>query len=451
MAKDRTDQMSSGAESAPRPRVVVVGAGFGGLSAAKKLVRAPVHVTVIDRRNHHLFQPLLYQVATAALSPADIAVPIRAVPEAGRRPHLDVLLDEAVGVDLERRCVLTGGGNSRPYDYLILATGSEYSYFGHDDWAAAAPGLKSLSDAREIRERILLAFERAETAADEAERRWLMTFVVVGGGPTGVETAGAIAELAKASLVRDFSNIDPRSARVVLVEATDRLLAGFSEEQSRYALGALGKLGVEVMLGTPVGEVDPSGVTVGDLRVPSANVLWCAGVAASPVGQWLGARTARNGAVEVEPDLSLPGRPEVFVIGDAASLPGPDGHPLPALAPVAKQEGAHVADVIARRVRGQAAPGPFRYRDWGTMATIGRDAAVGKFGRFEVSGFFAWILWGAVHIGYLVGFRNRLAVMLNWLWSWATYGKGARVITREGALAAKNADGAGATAGRESG
>lgn len=426
----RHDKREAGPDR--RPHVVIVGAGFGGLSAAKRLARAPVDVTLIDRRNHHLFQPLLYQVATAALSPADIAAPIRAVLKAGRRPNLTVLLDEATGIDVAGRRVLTRDGAETRYDALVLATGSEFAYFGHDDWARFAPGLKSVEDAVEIRRRVLLAFERAETSGrrmGEAERRRLLTFAVIGGGPTGVEMAGALIELARATLARDFDHIDPAAARVVLVEAGPRLLAGFPERLGAYARGALERMGVEVRADAPVEAIDADGVSAGGERVPAATVIWCAGVAATPVARWLGVEAERGGRVRVEPDMSLPGHPEIFVIGDAAQAAGPDGEPLPGLAPVAKQQGRHVADTIAARAAGRPPPAPFRYRDWGSMATVGRSAAVGLFGRAQVTGLGAWLLWGIVHIAYLIGFRNRAVVAVNWLWAWATYAKGARLIT----------------------
>ena len=399
-----------------RPHVVILGAGFGGLSAAKRLRRASVDVSVIDRRNYHLFQPLLYQVATAALSPADIAAPIRAVLHAGRQRNVQVLLDEATGVDLERRHVHTRDSVEQNYDYLILATGSEYSYFGHEaDWPRFAPGLKTLEDATEIRRRVLLAFEKAESSHDPAEQKRLLTFVLIGGGPTGVEMAGALAELAKATLARDFTHIDPRSARILLVEAGSRLLSAFPERLSDYAARALDRMDVEVLTGAPIELIDGTGVVAKGERIAAATVIWCAGVKATPVGAWLGMPTTRNGAVEVLPDLSVPGRPEVFVIGDAASLTGPEGKPLPGLAPVAKQQGEYVADLIARRIAGQPAPESFRYRDWGSMATIGRSAAVAEIGGARFTGFLAWLLWGLVHLTYLIGFRNRLVVTVNWM------------------------------------
>ena len=412
------------------PHVVVVGAGFGGLAAAQRLGKAPVDVTVIDRRNHHLFQPLLYQVATAALSPADVAAPIRAT----LRPYrnTEVLLDEVVEIDPEARRVITRDNADQTYDYLIVATGSVYAYFGHEDWPCYAPGLKSLEDAIAIRRRLLLAFERAETTRDPTRRERLLTFVLVGGGPTGVEMAGAIAELAKATLARDFRHIDPGAARILLVEAGPRLLPGFPEKLSTYAAATLRRMGVEVRLETMIEAIDAEGVTARGERIPTGMVVWSAGVRATPVGQWLGVGTARNGAVEVEPDLSVPYFPEVFVLGDAAYVPGPDGKPLPGLAAVAEQQGRYVARLIAARVEQRPDPGPFVYRNRGTMATIGRSAAVADFGGVQLTGFTAWLLWGLVHIYLLIGFRNRVAVFVNWVWSWLTYGRGARLITGSG-------------------
>lgn len=412
-----------------RPRVVIVGGGFGGLAAARALLDAPVHVTVIDRRNHHLFQPLLYQVATAALSPADIAVPIRSILGAGTRDNLDVFLDEVVAVDTERRLVRLREGPDVPYDRLVIAAGSRYSYFGHEEWQMHAPSLKSLDDATEMRRRILLAFERAEMASDRDEQRRLLTFVVVGGGPTGVEMAGAIAELARATLKRDFSRIDPRGARIILVEAIDELLSAFTDSQSAYTCDTLARMGVEVRLKSPVEEIGEGFVRFGGETVETANVFWCAGVQAEPVAAWFGADADKQDRIKVDASMRIPGLPEIFAVGDAAALTGPDGRPYPALAPVAKQQGDYVAQVIRADLAGELAPGPFRYKDWGTMATIGRSAAVGKFGKVAVQGFLAWWLWGLVHVGYLVGFRNRIVVLVNWFWAWLTYRKGARLIT----------------------
>jgi len=411
------------------PRAVIVGAGFGGLEAARKLARAPVEVTVIDRHNYHLFQPLLYQVATAALSPADIAEPIRAVLR--HQQNATVLLDEVIGVDTAAQRVETRFGSPQNYDFLVLATGSQYAYFGHEDWPRLAPGLKSIDDATLIRRRMLLAFEEAESMTDPAIRRRLLTFVLVGAGPTGVEMAGALAELAHATLSRDFRHINPQTAHILLVEAGPRVLSGFPERLAAFARRSLEKMGVEVLVDTPIEAIDRDGVIAKGKRIEAANVIWCAGVEASPVAQWLGVPAGKGGRVKVVPDLSVPGHPEVFVIGDAAFVTGPDGEPLPGLAPVAKQEGQYVGELIARRVRGEAGPPPFRYRDEGALATIGRHSAIADFGRIKLTGWIAWVLWGIVHIFFLIGFRNRMAVFLNWIWAWLTYGRGARLITGE--------------------
>jgi len=411
---------------APRtPRVVIVGAGFGGLSAAKAFARRPFDVTVIDAHNYHLFQPLLYQVATAGLSPADIASPIRSILSA--QSNVGVVLAKVSGVDLKRREVLADGRRI-PFDYLIVATGAQHAYFGHDDWAAYAPGLKTIDDATYLRRRILLAFEKAESEPDPAERRRLLNFVVVGGGPTGVEMAGAIAELAKRALASDFKTIDPRAARIVLVEAAPRLLTAFVPSLSEKATRALEQLGVEVRLGKAVAQCDCGGVTVGDERIEARTIMWAAGVQASPAGAWLGAETDRAGRVKVNADLSVPGQPNIFVIGDAALTGGPDGQPLPGVAPVAKQQGRYVADLLEARVHGKATE-PFCYRDFGSLATIGRKRAVAQMGRFRLSGLPAWVLWSVAHIYYLIGFRNRLMVALNWAWNYVTFQRGTRLIT----------------------
>jgi NADH dehydrogenase len=417
-----------------RPHVVVVGAGFGGLEATLALAWAPVEVTVVDRHNYHLFQPLLYQVATAALSPADIAEPIRVVLR--RQQNVTVLLDEVIGVDVAARRVETRSGQARTYDYLVLATGSQYNYFGHNDWPQLAPGLKSIDDATLIRRRVLLAFEQAESTSDLALQQRLLTFVLVGAGPTGVEMAGALAELAHATLSRDFRRINPQTARILLVEAGPRMLSGFPQKLADYARSALERMGVEVLLETPIEEIDTSGVIARGRRIEAANVIWCAGVEASPVARWLGVPTARGGRVKVAPDLSIPGHSEVFVIGDAALVAGPDDEPLPGLAPVAKQQGRYVGELLARRARGEPGLPPFRYRDEGALATIGRHAAIADLGWIRLTGWFAWVLWGIVHIFFLIGFRNRLAVFLNWAWAWLTYGRGARLITGETTLLA---------------
>ena len=412
-----------------RPRVVIVGAGFGGLMAARGLARAPVDVLVIDRHNYHLFQPLLYQVATAALSPADIAEPIRVVLR--RQLNATVLLDEVTGVDPAACTVKTRIGAQQRYDWLILATGSRYTYFGHADWPTRAPGLKSLDDATLIRRRVLLAFEEAETASEPALRQRLLTFVLIGAGPTGVEMAGALAELAHATLSRDFRNINPQTARIILVEAGPRVLAGFSEKLSAFAIHSLERMGVEVLLDNPIEAIDDHGVTAKGGRLEAANIIWCAGVEASPVARWLDVPAAKGGRVRVAPDLSVPGHPEIFVIGDAAFVTGPDGEPLPGLAPVAKQQGRYVGELITCRARGDPMPPPFRYRDEGALATIGRHSAIADFGWVRLTGWVAWVIWGIVHIFFLIGFRNRASVFLNWVWAWVTYGHGARLITGE--------------------
>ena len=409
------------------PRVVIVGAGFAGMAAARRLAGAPVELTVVDRRNHHLFQPLLYQVATAALSPADIAVPIRSMLR--DHPNVRVLLDEVVGVDPAARQVQTRGGRSLDYDHLLLCTGSEYSFFGHDEWARVAPSLKSIEDATDIRRKILLAFERAEAVAEEDIRRRLLTFVIVGGGPTGVEMAGAVAELAHATVARDFRRIGPASARIILVEAAPRLLGGFPERLATYAQRELEGMGVEVRLGAPIEDIDEEGFAAGGARTEAKTVIWCAGVKATPVGHWIGAETEKGGTVRVGPDLSVPGYPGIYVLGDAASAAGPDGRPLPGLAAVAAQQGDYLGRALAARMAGSPAPAAFEYRDRGTMATIGRSAAVADFGRVKLTGYLAWLVWGLVHIYLLIGFRNRTAVFVNWMWSWFTYGRGARLIT----------------------
>ena len=417
-----------------QPRVVIVGAGFGGLEAALKLGRAPVHVTVIDRNNHYVFQPLLYQVATAYLSPADITAPIRTVLR--RQRNTEVLLAEATAVDVTQREVrvrdeITGAERSVPYDYLVLATGAGESYFGRDDWATHAPSLKTIPDATALRRRVLLAFEEAElmAASDPEHVRSLLTFVIVGGGPTGVELAGAIAELAHRTLRGDFRHIDVTSARIVLIEALPRLLNTFPESLSEKATRKLEKLGVEVRTGGRVEEVDADGVIVAGERIASRTVIWAAGVKASPAGAWIGAETDRAGRVLVNGDLSVPDHPEIFVLGDTASAMGDGGKPLPGVAPVAMQQGRYVGRTIRARVERRENPRPFKYFNKGNLATIGRSYAIADFGFARVSGFIAWVLWLGVHILYLIGFRNRMLVMLQWAWEYFTYEHGARIIT----------------------
>ena len=412
-----------------RPHIVIVGAGFGGLNAALGLSGAPADVTLIDRRNYHLFQPLLYQVATAGLSPAQIASPIRAVMR--KAANVRVVLGKVSGVDKERR-VLTVEDREIAYDYLVLATGARHSYFSRDEWEGVAPGLKKIDDATGIRRRILTAFEDAEATEVTEVRQKNLTFVVIGGGATGVEMAGAIAELAHVALRHDFRNINPHDARIVLIEAGPRLLAAFPPELSDAARAALERLGVEVRLGTRVSQCDTSGVVVGDQRLHASTIVWGAGVAASPAAQWLGAKQDRSGRVLVGPDLSLPGHPEIFCIGDTAHALDAKGQPLPGLAPVAKQQGLYIARLLRDRLAGRSETEPFRYRNWGKMATIGRRAAVADLGWIKLHGTLAWLLWGAVHVSFLIGFRNRLVVMLDWLWSYVTFQSGARLITGPG-------------------
>jgi NADH:quinone reductase (non-electrogenic) len=407
-------------------RVVIVGAGFGGLSAATSLARLPVEVTIIDRRNYHLFQPLLYQVATAALSPADIATPIRSIVR--RQKNTTVLMARVAAVDKDRREVILEDRRV-PYDTLIVATGARHAYFGHDEWEPFAPGLKKIDDATELRRRILLSLEEAEIAMSEEERRRCLTFVVIGGGPTGVEMAGAIAELAKMAVARDFRRIDPRQARILLIEAGPRILPAFPPKLTDKARRALERLGVEVKTGAAVTLCDAEGIRLGEERIASRCVMWAAGVAASPAAKWLDGEPDRAGRVKVEPDLTLPGHPEIFVIGDTALALDAAGMPLPGVAPVAKQQGQYVAQVIKARLEGRSVPPPFRYRNFGNLATIGRKAAVADFGWIRLNGRLAWLLWGLVHIYFLIGFRNRLAVLLDWLWAYLTFQRGARLIT----------------------
>jgi NADH:ubiquinone reductase (H+-translocating) len=409
----------------PRPRVVILGAGFGGLSAAKALAKSSFDVTIVDQHNYHLFQPLLYQVATAGLSPADIASPIRSIMRDAR--NVSVVLAQVGKIDIGRREVVAE--NRRlPFDYLIVATGAQHAYFGHDEWEAAAPGLKTIDDATYLRRRILLAFEKAETEPDPAERTRLLNFIVVGGGPTGVEMAGAIAELAKRALARDFRHIDPRQARIILVEAAPRVLTAVDPSLSEAAQRSLRQLGVEIRLGTAVTGCDEGGVHLGAETIESRTIIWAAGVMASRAGQWLGAETDRAGRVKVGADLTVPGDPDIFVIGDVAYVLGADGKPLAGVAPVAKQEGQYVAALLKARLRGKTVP-PFQYRDFGSLATIGRKRAVAQLGRLKLTGFPAWLLWSVAHIYFLIGFRNRLAVALSWAWSYVTFQRGTRLIT----------------------
>jgi len=408
-----------------RPRVVIVGAGFGGLSAAKALAGAPVDVVLVDKRNYHLFQPLLYQVATAGLSPADIAAPIRGIVR--RQANVSVVLGKVTGIDPAAREVLTDEARIS-YDFLVLATGARHAYFGRDEWEPFAPGLKKIDDATAIRRRILMAFERAELEVDAGRRRDLLTFVIVGGGPTGVELAGAIAELARKTLSADFRHIDPRAARVILIEAGPRVLAAFPPSLSEQARRSLERLGVEVRTGHPVDTCDAGGVSVSGERIGSRTILWAAGVAASPAAKWLMADNDRAGRIKVEPDLSVPGHPAVFAIGDTAMVADGNGKPVPGIAPAAKQQGTYVGRIIRNRVAG-IETAPFRYRHYGNLATIGRKSAVADFGALRLSGFAAWLLWSVAHIYFLIGFRNRVVVSLNWLWAYLTFQRGARLIT----------------------
>jgi NADH dehydrogenase len=415
-----------------RPVVLIVGGGFAGLAAAKALARAPVEVTLIDRRNHHVFQPLLYQVATASLSPADISAPIRAILRDQR--NCQVALAEVTGVDVARRELHLGGGRL-PYDYLILAAGATHAYFGHDDWAELAPGLKSLEDATELRRRILLAFESAEYEPGAEARRAALSFGIVGAGPTGVELAGAIQEIAGATLPRDYKHIDTRTTRVVLLEAGDRVLPTFPPELSARAQRDLERMGVEVRLRSAVTRVTPEGVHVGEEFLPLRNVFWAAGVQASPLGRSLGVPLDRAGRVIVGPDLAIPGHPEVFVVGDLAAMRSADtGLPVPGVAQGGIQSGSHAGRTIAAEVAGRATPDgrePFVYRDKGALAVIGKAKAVAHIGRLRAGGFLAWLLWGGVHIAFLVGFRNRLLVLLSWFWNWLLDARDARLITGE--------------------
>jgi len=401
-----------------KPRVVVLGAGFGGLNAVLALKSAPVDVTVIDRRNYHLFQPLLYQVATAGLSPAQIAVPIRRI--IARQRNATVLMDRVMNIDLERQEVMTGR-RKIPFDYLVVATGARHAYFGHDEWESFAPGLKKIDEATEIRRRILLSFERAEITEDAQERQRLLTFAVIGGGPTGVEMAGAIAELSRKAIYGDFRNIDPAQAQILLVEAGPRILPSFPEHLSQSAQRQLERLGVTVITGKPVIGCSANGVTLDDgSLIEAASITWAAGVMASPAAKWLKVKSDRAGRVIVDATLHLPRYANVFVIGDTAAVTDASGRSVPGVAPAAKQMGRHVARSIIVQLAGKPPP-EFRYRDYGNLATIGRKSAVADFGRIGLSGFSAWMLWSLAHVWFLVGFRNRVSVFLDWIWSYVTY------------------------------
>jgi NADH dehydrogenase len=408
--------------------VVIVGAGFGGLAVAQGLASAPVRITIIDQRNHHLFQPLLYQVATASLATSEIAWPIRHLVR--KRKEIITLLASVSSVDPHTRKVGFVDGGETDYDTLVLATGARHAYFGHDEWEPFAPGLKTLEDATAIRRRILLSFERAERETDPARRAALLTFVIIGGGPTGVELAGAIAELAHHNLPPDFRHIDTRKARVVLIEAGPRLLPSFTPDLSAYAHGALERLGVDIQLGSAVSECSADGVIFGGKPLAAKVILWAAGVRASPAAAWLGLPADNAGRLKVETDLTAPGRPEIFVIGDTATIDAWKGKPVPGIAPAAKQQGAHVADVIKRRLGGDFAPRAFRYQHSGNLATIGKRSAVIDFGWIKVRGWVAWWIWGLAHIYFLIGMRNRLAVALSWLWIYVTGNRSACLITQ---------------------
>lgn len=407
-------------------KVVIVGAGFGGLAVARALGNPVIDVTVIDRRNHNLFQPLLYQVATAALSPADISEPIRR--SLGRYRNIKVVLAEVTGVDTAARTVLVDHGVPIPYDRLVIATGSEYNYFGHDEWRAIAPGLKTIHEARQIRHRLLLAFERAELSRDPEEKKALLTSVIIGGGPTGVEMAGAIAELGRFMITRDFRQLSPEHFRVLLLEAGPRILAAFPEDLTAYATRALGKLGVEVMTGRRVEDITAGSVVVGDETIRTANVIWGAGVKASPAARWFGMEGKAGGRIPVDPDLRVSGLPDVFALGDTALGIGEDGKPLPALAQVAKQQGQYLGDALRQELLEGKKPAPFRFHNRGNTAVIGRNSAIFDFGRWHLKGYVAWLLWALVHVYLLVNFEKRVLVTVQWVWRYLTRQRGARLI-----------------------
>ncbi len=417
---------------APSPgnlhRVVIVGAGFGGLQAVYQLTGTSAAITIIDRRNHHLFQPLLYQVATASLATSEIAWPIRHLLRS--RPEVTTLLATVTGIDTKARRVQFEEGEPLPYDTLILATGARHAYFGHDEWEPYAPGLKTLEDATTIRRRILLAFERAERETDPERRAAWLTFIVIGAGPTGVEMAGTIAELAKVTMPPDFRNIDTRKTRVLLVEAGPRVLAGFAEELSTYAQRSLESIGVEVVLGKPVSECTADGVIYGEQKLNAKTIIWAAGVMASPAAEWLGAPADRAGRLLVNPDLTVPDHPNIFAIGDTVAIKSSDGTPVPGIAPAAKQQGRYVAAAIKARLLGRTSLGPFHYKNAGSLAQIGKRAAVIDFGRVKLRGTIAWWIWGIAHIYFLIGFRNRISVAISWWWILTRDQRSARLITQ---------------------
>ncbi len=408
-------------------RVVIVGAGFGGLEATYRLAGAPVRITLLDRRNHHLFQPLLYQVATASLATSEIAWPIRTLLR--DRQEVTTLYATVTGVDAQKKRVLLEDGDAVPYDTLILATGARHAYFGHDEWEPFAPGLKTLEDATTLRRRILVAFERAERESDPGRRAALLTFVIIGAGPTGVELAGTIAELAQDTLPPDFRNIDTHKARVVLIEAGPRVLAGFADDLSAYAQASLESLGVEVILGQAVTECSADGVVYGGYRLDTKTIIWAAGVRASPAAEWLGAAADRAGRLQVLPDLTVSGHPDIFAIGDTVAIADPDGNPVPGIAPAAKQQGRYVATAIKARLRGDT-PDSFRYKHAGSLAQIGKRKAVIDFGSIKLRGTVAWWIWGIAHIYFLIGLRNRLSVAISWLWIYVRDQRAARLITQ---------------------
>jgi NADH dehydrogenase len=411
-----------------RPHIVILGGGFGGLYAARHLRKATARVTLVDRRNHHLFQPLLYQVATAALNPSDIAYPIRAV--LAKQANADVILGEAQSIDTAAKRVILADG-AIEYDYLVIATGATHSYFGHPEWEPDAPGLKTIEDALEIRRRVLLAFEAAERETDAVKQAAWLTFVIVGAGPTGAELAGALSEIARQTMLRDFRRINPSSARVILVEGHDYVLPTYSNKLSESARRQLQELGVEVLTGAIVTSVDAHRVKIGEREIPARTVLWAAGVQASPLARALGVPLDRAGRVTVNPDLSIPGHDDVFVIGDLAAVKQPDGSFVPGVAPAAIQEGTFIGKMLTRHTHGDMTRGVFHYRDKGSLATIGRAAGIAQFPRFSLTGFPAWFAWLAIHIFFLIGFRNRVLVMLQWAWAYVTYQRGARLITGE--------------------
>jgi NADH dehydrogenase len=412
-----------------KPKIVVVGGGFGGLAAIKELAGIDADITLVDRRNHHLFQPLLYQVATTALGPSEIAWPIRQLVH--RRDDVTTLMGNVTGIDSAAKVVKLENGEDLPFDWLILATGARHAYFGHDEWEPFAPGLKTLEDATAMRRRLLMAFEQAELEADPARRRQLLTFVIIGGGPTGVELAGAIVELARITLKDDFRRIDPAEARVVLVEAGPRVLANFKPEMSDYALKALHELGVEVLLNTPVTQVTATGIHHAGGEIAAETIVWAAGVLASPAAGWLGVEADRAGRVKVQADLSVPEHPHIFAIGDTVSATTPAGRPVPGIGDAAKQGGRHAARVIKARLAGNTAEMPFAYQHLGDIATIGRSRALIDFGWIKLTGWVGWWVWGLAHIYFLIGLKNRISIALSWLWIYVSGHRSARLITQD--------------------